>query len=150
MWWGGCEFWGSESVQRGKYPGFREDSEERFVRLGSLSCRTPVIKPKWNRKNVWRNRSADCRGLRVAARQEGKFRPSRRSQDDRQAGEARKPAWLLSESRLRPRIPPRALLAWGRWGRGSLRLLSRTLAGLDALIPRPRQRQRILGLQKRH
>src|SRR5690242_653692 len=72
MWWESCEFRGRESVQRGKYPGFRRDSEEGCVTLGSWSCHCAAVRATRNRKKVSRNRRASDRGPRVGARQEGK------------------------------------------------------------------------------
>src|SRR5688572_2119770 len=56
MLWRCCEFRGGNRVQRGKYPGFRMDSEEPFVTLGSRSCSCLVMRAKWNRKKVFGDR----------------------------------------------------------------------------------------------
>src|SRR5690348_12353031 len=79
MWWGGCEFRGRESVRRGKYPGFRVDSEEAMVTLGWLSCRAAVMAVKWKLKKMVRNRLASHRHGESEARQESTLLPVARA-----------------------------------------------------------------------
>src|SRR4051794_7582629 len=127
MWWGGCEFWGSESVQRGKYPGFREDSEERFVTLGSLSCRASVIPVEWNPKR--------CRGTGSRLAEAFKRRPVKRENWGRgsafagkgSGAKAPKPAWLWSESGLHHANPGRT-----RYSRG---VAAGRIASFDGAAP---------------
>src|ERR1041384_3263452 len=105
MWWGGCEFRGREAVQRGKYPGFRGDSEEARVALGSSSCRRRVM---GTQKNLARHAPCVVTLTRVGARQEGKFGCRDRRQRDAAQAAREKAPWRRSEPRLARLVPPPA------------------------------------------